>query len=100
MMQNYWYLPGFSVFDHAEELRFHQLSIKVGNGIFKGVFIALLAFTLVTTSFESSAQDWYTLKLALNFQSIFIVAPHIQLGQPNFFLENWDKLHSEVLAKM
>ena len=85
MMQNYWYLPGFSVFDHAEELRFHQLSIKVGNGIFKGVFIALLAFTLVTTSFESSAQDWYTLKLALNFQSIFIVAPHIQLGQPKFF---------------
>ena len=75
MMQNYWYLPGFSVFDHAEELGFHQLSIKVGNGIFKGVFIALLAFTLVTTSFESSAQDWYTLKLALNFQSIFIVAP-------------------------
>lgn len=47
--------------DYIWEFCFHKLSIIICDLIFKWIFKALKALTLVTTSFKSSTQDWNTL---------------------------------------
>ena len=56
-------LPCFSILDHAQKLCLDELSIEIGYGIFKRIFVALLALALVAAGFESTSQNWNTLKV-------------------------------------
>jgi len=57
--------PSLTILDHVDELSLQQLTVEVGDGIFEWVFITLLAFALVASCFEPSAQNWNTVRRLL-----------------------------------
>lgn len=52
----------FLVVDNVRKLCFHELTIIIGNFIFKGIFVTLKALALVTACLKSTTQDGNTLK--------------------------------------
>ena len=47
----------FLIPHHVDELRLHELSVKVGDGILEGVLEALSALALVTSGLEATSED-------------------------------------------
>jgi hypothetical protein len=61
------HLLGLFVLDHVDELRFHQLTVEVGDGVLEGVFVALTALALVTAGLEAAAQNGHALIQIQNY---------------------------------
>ncbi len=53
---------GLTVLDHVDELGLQELPVEVGDGVLKGVLVALLAFALVPASLETSTQNGYAVR--------------------------------------
>ena len=58
------------VLDHVDELRLHELTVKVGDGVLERVLEALAALAFVPASLEAATQDGDALKNNLNLMKI------------------------------
>lgn len=53
--------PSFPVVDHIYEFGFYQLTVVIGDGVFKRIFVALFALAFVAAGLKATTQNGYTL---------------------------------------